>query len=73
MVEGSWKNPNAATWIPDDASEVQIQLCTTAHTVPTGHRGQIATEQILSQSYAWKTFTPDTRFFVVIESIVFQL
>lgn len=62
--DGLWKNPNSAIWIPDNAADMQLRLYIIAHTVPSGHRGHMATKQALPRAFFWKTITQDIRVFV---------
>ena len=63
-VEGLWQNPNGAIWIPDSDPDLQLRLCVIAHTGPSGHRGQSATETALRKRFFWSTMTTDVRSFV---------
>jgi RNase H-like domain found in reverse transcriptase/Integrase zinc binding domain len=64
LIDGLWRNPAGAIWVPETETDLQLRLCIIAHTGPSGHRGQDSTEQKLSRSYFWSALSTDIRSFV---------
>lgn len=61
LSDGLWKDSRGAVWVPDDANDLQLRLCITVHTGPSGHRGNKATQIVLRDHFFWKTVNKDVQ------------
>lgn len=55
----SWTDEVGAIWILDNSTVMQLHLCINAHTGPSGHRGDKATEASLQKHYCCLTISSD--------------
>ncbi|ETW07559.1 hypothetical protein H310_02046 [Aphanomyces invadans] len=68
---GSWNEDkkcflakSGKIWIPDDALDIQMQICVIAHAGVAGHRRLDATTRSVSEMFDWTTLEADVKQFV---------
>ena len=59
MMDGIWKTTTGATYIPEDATHLQLRLCVVGHFGRGGHRGLQATQQSIMTHFYWNHIKED--------------
>ena len=59
-----WRSSEGKLYVPQDDEEMHLRICVAAHCGLGGHRGYIATRDIIKEKLHWPTLDADVKSFV---------